>query len=267
MIRIVGLLTLTGCPFIFGPPDLSNVSSDSAVDTATSVTTPTGTPVTTPTGTADPDAPMLSDVTAAPRFDSVDLSFRVDDPNGDLIGATVAVDQGSTVLQYIVPADLDLWSQFDVSHLTVPRTTPCEGYAEAWEVILTDAGGHVSPTVPVAATVRSAGIVPAGDTDIGPLLPPLTACGEIVQVDPKQEDRLFFTLAEDARLTFELRWPDPTADLDLYVFDGAVELGTSRGANPSPETVVVDLFAGVTYRLEIRYWEGAATTWQLFVRE
>ena len=262
-------LGLAGCPYIFGPPDLSNVIRDSGAPPTTSPsgTTPAGT---TPTGTTtgtNPDAPVLSEVTATPGFDTVAVQFRVEDRNGDLTGATVSVDTGAAVLQYTVPADLESWSQFDVSELAVPKATPCEGYTEAWEVTITDAAGNPSAPVPVAVAVRGSATVPVGGTDLGALAPPSTVCGQIEQVDPRQEDHLFVQPAAAGRYTFDLYWSDPSADLDLYVFDGPTELGLSRGANPAPETVVVDVSADTTYRVEVRYWEGPGTTWQLFVRE
>ena len=266
---IPGLLALAGCPYIFSPPELSRRGTDSAVDSGLVTPIPTDDPTTSssPPSGSSPDAPTLTEVRASPRYESVELVFRVDDPNGDLSGATLQVDQGDAVLQYVVPADLDLWSQFGESILTVPRPTPCDGYADAWDISITDAAGHESPPVAVAAAVRSGGTVPAGDTDIGRLTPPYTACGVIEQLKPKQEDRLFFTLDAPTQLTADLHWTDPSTDLDLYVFDGAVELAQSRGDNPAPETLVVDLPAGGPYRLEIRYWSGPATTWQLFLRE
>ena len=261
-------LGLTGCPYIFGPPDLSNIDADSGGTTrpgvATDMTEPT-VPSTPPE--TNPDAPLLSSVVAAPQFDAVEISFMVDDPNGDLIGSTVTVDQGDILSQYVVPADLELWSQFGVSTLRVPKTVSCDGYTEAWELTFTDAAGNASTTVPVAAAVRTTGILAAGESDIGRLNAPVTACGAIETLEPKQEDHLFFSMAASGQLTIELHWADPTSDLDLYVFDGAVELAQSLGASPAPETVVVDLAEGGPYRLEVRYWDGPVTSWQLFIRE
>jgi hypothetical protein len=261
-------LGLAGCPYIFGPPDLSNTDADSGGTTTPGTVTGNIEPTepSTTTGT-NPNAPLLSSVVAAPRFDAVEISFRVDDPNGDLIGSTVMVDQGDVLTQYVVPADLEVWSQFGVSSLIVPKALSCDGYAEAWELTLTDAAGNASATVPVAATVRTTGILAAGDSDLGRLNAPATACGAIETLKPKQEDHLFFTMAASGQLTIELYWTDSSSDLDLYIFDGAVELAQSIGSSPAPEAVVVDLDAGGPYRLEVRYWDGPVTSWQLFIRE
>ncbi len=255
-------LMLAGCPYIFGPPEIvTNTDSATILDTATPYPTDS---IHTPSET-NPDAPQLSELSVSARHDHVLLDFRVADMDGDLVGAVLTVDRGGTTHSFVVPSELDTWDQFGISTASVPVDTPCNGYAEVWDVTITDLGGSTSPTATVGATVDGYGVLDPGLSDVGSLVYPSTICGTVEE--DGQLDTISFVPPDEVRLQFDLHWDDPSADLDLWVFQGIVEIGRSNGPSPAPETVTVDLREGEPHKIEVHHWKGPLGTWQLFVQE
>ncbi|MCB9687015.1 MAG: hypothetical protein H6735_18390 [Alphaproteobacteria bacterium] len=193
--RPLALLTLTGCPFIFEPPDLSNVDggsdtdtdvftdtdadadadTDSDTDSDTDADTDSDTDADTDSDTdADTDSdtdtgipgdpPSVVALHVIPHFDDARLEFSIADVDGDLIGGNIEFSDGTNVFVKQIPGDLDVWDQFGTSMVTVPQ--PVNRFqcgidmVQNWTARATDFAGHRGASFPVTLTVPSYGVLP-----------------------------------------------------------------------------------------------------------
>ena len=218
---VVLVLSGTGCPFVFGPPDLSKV--DIVVtdgDSGTEVTTPTVD--TEDTGTAPTfDVPTVVDFQLKRFVDKLGFAFSVVDTDDDFVSGKVTFMsdvEGSAPLIYTIPGDLDLWEPLARSVVTVPQDwLPCDGLTEKWTITVTDAAGHVGPPVEAELRINGLGLVQEGNLyDFGWLGETTVACVEFnadpLNPDPIQNqlqlDRedLRFVAVSSGTYAFELAW-------------------------------------------------------------
>lgn len=219
---------LAGCPFVFGAPDLSNVDlSPTSVDTGTLVED------TADTDVPDFDVPTIVDFELKRFVDRIGFAFSVLDADQDYVNASITVRSdvpGSEPITFSIPSDLDEWDPLGRSFVIVPQDwLPCEGWQETWEITMTDAAGHVGPTVSADLDIEGFGLLPEGNLyDLGWIEGPTVACVEF-DADPTlptplqeqlQSDRedMRFTAVGSGEFGFELAW-EGVMDLDLLLFD------------------------------------------------
>jgi hypothetical protein len=142
---------LSGCPFVFGPPDLSNVDRrprDPAVQAETGTEPET-----------EPLAPVIVSMQLAPSIDSLAVRFAVADTDLDLVGGhvTLASAQGEE-LELQIPDEIERWDALGTSMVSLPIDfLSCDtGYEATWTLTVTDAAGHTS--APSAAEIEVVGL-------------------------------------------------------------------------------------------------------------
>ncbi|MEQ1502216.1 MAG: hypothetical protein ABMB14_08290 [Myxococcota bacterium] len=250
MLLLAGLF---GCPYVFGPPDLSNVDAD-------------GDPTTPPSdGDADTDAdsdadadsdsdadtdplpgdpPVIATFTVSPRLTQVVVQFALADPDDtSLLGVTLNLNDGTTDRPYVIP-DVTQWDPEGVSTIVVqipeipgtPSWLDCDTPVhQTWTLTATDLDGHVSEVAEVPLDVEALGTLPEVG-DVWPLdqhavaaAPPFTGCVtfEVDPLDPANDNQqlrrdfegIGFTTTTPANYVAELGWPAANpCDVDLYVY-------------------------------------------------
>lgn len=230
--RWLPLAALGGCPFLFGPPDLSHVDGpDGDADPHT------GSSAGTHSAPLPSDGPEVLSFTVSPRLGGVALSFVVTDPQGDFAGGTVTASDGTDAFVFAIPADVPDFNANGVNSVVVARDPSWVGCdtdtAEAWTLTVTDFAGHPSAPASAAFSLVSAGVFPeigdnrATDHHTFDTPPPWLACVEF-EADPTQPPPDLAELASDHEnieyaltagvWTLGVSWTDPI-NLDTVLFD------------------------------------------------
>jgi hypothetical protein len=152
--RLLALLGSTGCPFVFGPPDLSRVDrgapADADTDTDADTDADADTDTDGPTGDSGPsaDAPTVLSFAVAPHVQGVTFLFSSADPQQDYAGGEVVLSDGSTELRLLVPDDIPGFDANGVNAIRVPRAAgwlACDDEVhEQWTLTIRDFAGNVS---------------------------------------------------------------------------------------------------------------------------
>lgn len=286
MRRHLPLLTLVpllaGCPFIFGGPQLprgdsqttaplpgsdadtdTDADADADTDTDTDPTTglptgtPTGTPGGTPTGTTPTGtgtlltSPVITNLSAVWRWDVAELDIDIVDPNGDLNGGTITLDDGVTADVYSIPTDLDAWNPLGNATIVVPWVVGCGGDARVWQVRVTDFAGNQSTLELVSATVVGVTHGEGSDpTQVGQITPPFIACGDLS--NNSDEDEVAFDFALGGAHTFTLHdLASPPEARDLELRDGQDQVVATATAPADPDSLSHVLNPGETYTIRV----------------
>lgn len=252
----MSVLVLFACPFVSGPPDLSQVDAvaDSAVDILD--TAPT-------TGPEGPE-PHLDALTVTPEADRYDLSFTAVDGDLDIDGGTLRLSVGADVRTFAIPADLRAWSADGQGIASWTADVPCLGASVEWTAVLTDRAAHVSAPRVAAIDLTGLGTAAEGPTvDVGTPRLPATVCGAVDATG--DEDRVRLTIEDDADLAVTLWWTGD-ADLDLWAWDAdGVALAPSIGGE-NPHVLGLTARAGLAYEVGVVHVGGAASgEWQVLV--
>jgi len=149
MISPTLLLSLLGCPYIFGGPDLSNVKKGGQAPVETGISTPTGATPTADTGTPIPtavtglltptaatgatartgqtahtgltspsgdtgtlplgDPPVIEELSLGYRYDGIVILVTVSDVDADVEGGVVQVADGKSLTTFAIPDEVMSW--------------------------------------------------------------------------------------------------------------------------------------------------------------
>lgn len=267
---MVLVLASTGCPFVFGPPDLSKV--DILVTDDDSGTTDGTTPTEdTDTGTIPSyDVPKVVDLELKRFVDKLGVAFSVVDTDQDLVSGRVTLMsnvEGATPLIYTIPGDLDVWEPLGRSVISIPQDwLPCEGLDESWTITLTDAAGHVGPSVDAELQINGLGLVGEAELyDFGWLEATTVACVEFnadsdlpnpiqEQLQLDRED-LRFRAVTSGTYSFALSWQN-VMDADLLLLDeNALQIAPPTiQVGPAWEAYLQPLVADTIYTLSPKYY-------------
>jgi hypothetical protein len=252
VVRTGAVLLLAGCPYIFEPPDMSNVEDEGGDDDPTD-------------GDADTDADSDSDADAdtdtdsdsdadtdidpalfpvvtafelSPRMDGVWLEFTVTDTQGDLSGGTIEIDNGEDTWSLDIPGDIDDWNLpgpsfhfLENDNWLFPDLDPGAAYDPdcgvgtdlTWSLTAVDAAGHVSDPFDTTLTIPAFGVLPEPDypyTFVGD--PPFVLCA--TWDDPFDFQRALdfevveFSTPVTANYLFEMEW-EKQVDLDFFLYE------------------------------------------------
>lgn len=229
------LLLLSGCPFVFGPPNLTNVEGGTPFTDTVEGNTDLD-------GDADPSAPTVVSFEVVPRMTQVVLHFAIADADNDLVGGSLSVSDGTTGRTFDIPGDVDVWDPLGTSTILLPMVprpgtqswldcnTPVH---ETWSAVPIDLEGNVGLSVQASLDIVALGSLPEGD-GLGPLgqhvvseVPPFMGCVgyEIDPDDPRSDNQQLARDVEAIEFTTppggyvaETQWdPANGADIDLYV--------------------------------------------------
>ncbi|MEQ1503525.1 MAG: hypothetical protein ABMB14_14910 [Myxococcota bacterium] len=249
------VLLLAGCPFVFGPPDLSHV------DLPTSATTGgTGSITSTPseTGVPQTEAPLILSASLSPAISAFTIDLVAIDPDGPLDGGQVVVtDPLGPVFTFDYPADVQVAA--DQFRVVIPGD-PCVGWDLSYDVVVIDPSGTPSAVTTVASSGVGPGRVPeqTGKFDLGNLATPVAVCSGIEV--PFEVDGFRFTAPASIALTMSLSWEGSgNLDLQLKLANDAGVLVTTGYSGGEPEvTSPFQLTAGQTYDLFVLHNGGAS---------
>ena len=221
---MLALSALTGCPYLFDPPDLSHVpcSGDGCDDTAT----------------LPGSAPTVVQFEVSPRSDGVVVHFALADLDADLVGGSIDLSDGSKHYVLSVPADIDEWEPSGTSTVTLYRgpwldcTTPV---SESWTLVPTDLAGHAGEAGATELVVAAIGLLPETpqpnlwptDGATVPNPPPLMGCAswEVDAGDPRPDNQqlredveaLYVTTPAPGDYVVQLWWTT-ACDVDLTIY-------------------------------------------------
>jgi len=244
------LLLLAGCPFIFGPPDMSNVSDEGGTDDTTDGDADTDTDgdgdadTDEDTDTTDTDIdpgllPVVHSFDLSPRMDSVMLEFDVTDAQGDLDGGSVEISNGTDGWTLAIPGGIDDWHtpgksfhSLEMQDWLFPDLDPgpaydpdCDAGSDlTWSLTAVDDAGHRSAAFQTPLSIPTMGLLP--DIDPYPYLdagvPPFVLCAEFEDATQfaRQNDieAVKFLTPVTGDYLFQLKW-QKDADLDIFVYD------------------------------------------------
>ena len=218
-------LVLSGCPFVFGPPDLTNVALETDADTDVDSDADADTDTDVDTDTTIPGATPLV-VSAAVQFtaiDHIDIQFSIADSDDDLLGGKVRLFDGTNELEaWDIPADILIWDPAGLSTVEHFVPIPCTGYHPELSLVVDDLAGHVSAKLPIVYDVVSVAVPSGPTTNTGILVPslPATFCSatNLVNSDfqkpPMEDDYFSFTNPIASNLILSVDW-DPALEVDI----------------------------------------------------
>ena len=284
VVRHGALLLLAGCPYIFGPPDMSNVKDEGDGDDTTDGDADTDTDA---DGDADTDIdpvvpPVVTSFEISPRLLAMSIAFEVDDEQSDLSGGTLEISDGDDVYTLDIPADIDDWNgegapsyhmldldktwlfpDLDAGAAYVPD---CDAGEDAtWTLTAVDAAGHRSEPLGNHLVIPAFGTLPEPDypyVDAG--APPFVFCAEFEDALGSGRytdiEAIEFTSATTGVYVFDLGW-EKEVDLDILLYDlptyepvDTAYDGQGYGYIP-PEDLVWSLVGGQDWVVQVRYWD------------
>ena len=259
------LLISVGCPYIWHPPPTSDdglaptgadtPNSDADTDSDVDSDADTDTDADADSGpTADTwplgDPPEVAQLEARLRFDHIELSFRLLDPDGDLEGGTVSwTDNGAPRPPLPIPGGLDTWDPATgvgtVVAGSVTRNCSIDPLGFDYGIVPVDAAGNRGGQGDVALEIAVRSGISDGQ-DLGVLGAPAIVCGTL-EINDKQH-LVDFTSGPGGswRLTLD---HDVGWDIDLALQDGGT-IASATTAN-NPDTTTATLMAGHPYALEV----------------
>lgn len=258
------VLVLAGCPWVFGPPDLSNVPGPTIPDPtgstgSTGSTGHTGAP--TPTGHTGTPEPGVLEVVAVPTSVGIALLMQAPDPDARTeLGGTVRIGDGVDELSLALPDDLLRWDPLGQSIAIWPRVDPCASIDTTLSVAVLDAAG--APVSQGSAPALLNGLGRHDESgepmDLPDLQFPGAVCGSLTFTE---SDLVRFFAPVGGRWTLTATW-DNNADVDLMLYDDyGTPLNGSQGIT-QPETMSFDFVEGGVYVLEVLHFSGpAVSTW------
>ncbi len=209
-------LLLAGCPFVFGPPDYSNVGgNDDSADTDT-VTDTSDTDTTT-----NGSAPLLLSFDLGTNGVDLVAEFTVSDAEPDLLGGQIHMtDKDQVTTSFSIPGalpELD-WDQFGTSTLLLPLPPGCEPIDESWTMVIEDLATNQSE--PLDSTFVKSGLgtiaEPLAEPEaLGAIDLPASWCS--TATDVADADRFEFTPNQSGAFEIRMIWGDLN-DIDVYIY-------------------------------------------------
>lgn len=256
-------LLLTGCPYIFGPPDLSNVDrslvgTDQTDDTVTPV--PTGdSRVDTKhsdTGTEKPDPTPVITVEAVATATNIELRFAITDADGDLEKAILAWSDG-TVAKTELPLKggkgiswNELTYEGSLELDPVPADCSAASIDRTFAVQITDTAGNVSEAAEARLellVLDTGSPTNPGQRQLGTITAPALLCGHLEEGDARDRWGTTHEPGGDWNIRFTHQG---TPGVDLAVRSIAGTRTLSSGESPQLATGF-DLSSGEAVAFEI----------------
>jgi hypothetical protein len=281
---ILAFPLLGGCPYIFGPPDLSHVGggdslpdtdlvdteADTDTDADSDTDTDTDTDVDTDTdGGVDPSAPVVVSFTPTLAAPGIVVDFLLANTGNDITGGHVYVDVNGTMHDFLIPTDIPGWHAAQENVLVVPIADMCQGGTYDVTFTVADFGGHTS--IPEHASFVLDGIgtwnESADPVDFGVLgVDAEGLCG--VLEDDTDDDTVLFQVPVAGDYIVSLAW-DTTADIDFTMYDEADnEIAHGNNSDNDPESELAQaLDPSHFYRVNLVYYNytGTPSTWQMVI--
>lgn len=236
----LSFLVLTGCPYIWGPPDLSNVGLPPGTgdDPPLDKTTDPGGSTEPPTADTGPIVdPVAPEVTMSAHYlgDDIELRIVIDDPDGDLEGGSVTWWEGTDAPGE--PIELSAgtpgWNDSEQTFTLRPSEPPqdCEeDRSFMFGVLVTDNGGRISAPAFASLEIQTVELPWSwfsSPTNIGDVRAPAILCGVFESGDERDQYRA--TVLTGGTWSFTLNQPD--GDVELRV--GEDTLATLAPAAPT----------------------------------
>ncbi len=254
MVRPGAVLFLAGCPYIFGPPDMSNVSDDGGndddptdgdADTDSDSDSDADGDTDEDTDTIDTDIdpillPVVTTFDISPRLEALTIQLEVTDVQNDLDGGSLEISDGTDIITLDIPGDLDDWNGQGVlsNHVLpldktwlFPDLDPgvafdpdCDvGSDLTWSLTAVDAAGHRSAPLETRLVVAAFGVLPEPDFPyIAVGVPPFVVCAEFEGATDfgRYNDFEFVEFSSQTTDTylFELAW-EKQVDLDILLYE------------------------------------------------
>jgi hypothetical protein len=249
------VVVLAGCPFLFEPPDESNVpggdaqNPDGDADTDGDADSDADSDADTD---VDENAPSIPSFTVSPRLDSVLVRFSIADLDDDLVGGTIVISNGSSEYPLAIPGEIvPSWEPNGISIVELPTQLPIdcsEPVNQTWTITATDLAGHSGPAKEFQLGIPAVGVVPEGFVWPEPHLvsdfPPFSGCVEYEQADPDDTttpvrnqlradfEAVGFTTPSTGNYIIEVDWDHSNPyDTDVYVY--YMVGGTTVDLNPA----------------------------------
>lgn len=174
VMRTSWLWILCGCPYVFGPPDLSEVDggppgAEGDPDTDAEIDTSLDPPASIP--------PVVSSFEVVPRLSEVVLHFALSDPDTELVGSALSLSDGTNQWTVAIPEELDVWEPLGISSVAlsippIPGTSSwldCETPVhQVWSAIPVDVDGTVGVAVDAALDIEALGLLPEVGQNLWP---------------------------------------------------------------------------------------------------
>lgn len=277
----LALLLLTGCPYIFGPPELARRGSGPSGDSdstlpgpglVTSTGTGTGVVSGTPTGTTagTPTVPFPPEITSATAhfgYGVARLVIAIDAMPGSLDGALLTVDDGVVPLVLPIPVGLADWDPAGVATVEISTGTPCNGLVRSWTLSVVDNNGRASADANADLTVNGFDHDEGDDpTDMGALDPPAVICGSLG--NSNDIDRTRFANASGTWVfsLHDLSAVPVNRDLQLRDSSDAIVEEAATANDPDSLTALLDPLESYTLRVSSPVG-GSGSGWVIAVHE
>lgn len=248
LVPVIALLS-AGCPFVFGPPDLSNVDLD-----------PSG-------GSGEPAevGPAILSLGGHRLLDQAKFEISLPDDE-EIIGGRLEMSSAEGErFSLVIPDEIEGWKPGSVStfELPLPFLDCEEGYSSTWTAQIVDRAGRIGPMSSTTLSVTALGrfVESYYAHDAGYVTEPLVACvsfeGDPLSSDFDQQlqadlEGIQFRVLQVADYSISLGWPT-SIDIDLYLYDTSslpgTEIASSISYGPLWESVVVPLQPGIPYQL------------------
>ena len=229
-------------------------------------------------GGSGSSAPTLSDLSNTSSGPDVLVSFVADDADDDIEGGELILDADGTMLSYMIPDDLESWTQGSTSTagINVTGMGDCDSTSFSITAQVEDRAGNASSSLSTTASVTGDGVQTTEVADdwteenIGTVAKGDTLCGSVWTTGNNGStwtgdvDVLYFQASGSGSWKFTLSWSG-SADYDLALFDGAgnVVASDARESNTSPETIQTNITNGNNYYLFVGGWSGATGDWEI----
>lgn len=242
-------LLSSGCPFVFSPPDLSNVDM-APTDGATDGQSDTG----------PYDVPVVLSLSGRRGLDYLRLEIALEDADLDLVGGTIELTSSAgEEVSLRIPDDISNWRADGVSFLDLPMPfLSCEeGYNVAWTAHAVDAAGHAGLPQATTVEVTGLGLFPESDFahDAGYIEGTVAACVQF-DFDPSRPAVLLqlqndlegtnFRPLNSGMYTITMGWPS-SMDVDVYLYQATAPYGyvaSSESPGDAREILALELQAG-----------------------
>jgi hypothetical protein len=243
-------LLLPGCPFVFGPPDLSNVPGSAPSTDGEPDTTETGTGPPDPTGDTGPPPvpPEITDARVDRNWEGFTFRVAITDPDGDLSGGRVVVDDGDGVFrEMFVPYDVSIVG--GQARFVIETDEGCASWDHAFEITIHDAAGNSSePAVLITAGTGGGEAEEAPfPVVLGTVEPVFATCGGFYGNGDR--DQFAFGVATAGRMTLSLTW-NTAADVDFDLYRNGTLWGGAYGI-VQPEVLERQFDVGLEYVIDL----------------
>lgn len=225
--RFSALLLVSGCPYVFSEPDFGNVDD------------PSGDPFvqdSAPDPVGGEGAPSVTSFSVTPRLDGAIVSFSASDAEGDLVGGSVVVTDGTETWTLSIPDDLDRWNPDGVSKATLPLGAwiGCDSpdVDRTFSLVPIDFAGNEGAPRDASFHITTVGTLPENgnrwpqDAHRLDVSPPFMGCVTF-EADPDEPgsvreqlfgdvEAMFFVTPLAGAYRVALTWA-PAADMDIFV--------------------------------------------------